>query len=167
MLPLIVDGERLEAQLSHPQGRAEVLVPGTRAVAKDDLFGNRAGLDEGSGRLDDGTFLVGQDRGVLIVRAGHQTAVSLVDPLDVDLDHAEGDGGGLVRSPMHGKLVAIPVSEGTTVSKGQLLAIVEAMKMEHALTAPIDGVVSAIAAEPGQQVAEGARLMTISPAAPP
>ena len=64
---------------------------------------------------------------------------------------------------MHGKLVAISVSEGEAVTKGQRLAIVEAMKMEHALTAPIDGVVSGITAEPGQQIGEGARLMTVSP----
>ena len=62
---------------------------------------------------------------------------------------------------MHGKLVALLVSEGDAVAKGQLLAVVEAMKMEHALTAPIAGTVSEIAAAPGQQVAEGERLLRV------
>jgi len=100
----------------------------------------------------------------LVIRDGRQTAVSLVDPLDVDVEHAGDDAGGLVTSPMHGKLVALLVDEGEEVTKGQRLAVVEAMKMEHALTAPLDGVVADIAAAPGEQVAEGARLLTVVPA---
>jgi 3-methylcrotonyl-CoA carboxylase alpha subunit len=140
-LPLIVDGARFDARLGYPGGEAEISIPGTSATAKDKLLSNRVGLGEGGRRL--------------------------VDPLDVDLDHVEGDTDGLVKSPMHGKLVALKVSEGETVAKGQLLAVVEAMKMEHALTSPIDGVVSGITAEPGQQIAEGARLMTVSAEPPP
>jgi 3-methylcrotonyl-CoA carboxylase alpha subunit len=49
------------------------------------------------------------------------------------------------------------------VEKGQRLAIIEAMKMEHALTAPRPGRVAAIAVAAGSQVAEGARLMTVEP----
>ncbi|MFI4996079.1 MAG: acetyl/propionyl/methylcrotonyl-CoA carboxylase subunit alpha [Hyphomicrobiales bacterium] len=166
-LPLIVDGARFDARLGYPGGEAEISIPGTSATAKDKLLANRVGLGEGGRRLDDGTVLVARDRAVLVIRKGRQTAVSLVDPLDVDLDHVEGDTDGLVKSPMHGKLVALKVSEGETVAKGQLLAVVEAMKMEHALTSPIDGVVSGITAEPGQQIAEGARLMTVSAEPPP
>ncbi|WP_244424640.1 acetyl-CoA carboxylase biotin carboxyl carrier protein subunit [Methylobacterium nodulans] len=62
---------------------------------------------------------------------------------------------------MHGRLVAILVAPGERVTRGQRLAIVEAMKMEHALTAPADGEVTEVAAEAGAQVAEGARLITI------
>jgi 3-methylcrotonyl-CoA carboxylase alpha subunit len=47
------------------------------------------------------------------------------------------------------------------VEKGQRLVIVEAMKMEHALTAPHGGRVAGIAVAAGSQVAEGAKLMTI------
>ncbi len=165
-LPLAVDGARVEARLGYPRGEAELTIPGTSALAEDGMFGNRVGLDEGGGRLEDGTTLVAGERGVFVIRSGRQTLVSPVDPLDVDLDQVEGDAGGVIKSPMHGKLVAIAVSEGETVAKGQLLAIIEAMKMEHALTAPNDGIVSGIAAEPGQQVGEGARLMTVSPEPP-
>jgi 3-methylcrotonyl-CoA carboxylase alpha subunit len=49
------------------------------------------------------------------------------------------------------------------VEKGQRLVIVEAMKMEHALTAPHGGRVAGIAVAAGSQVAEGAKLMTIEP----
>ena len=62
---------------------------------------------------------------------------------------------------MHGKLIAIFVKPGDRVEKGQRLAVVEAMKMEHALLAPADGEVAEVAAEPGAQVSEGARLIVL------
>ena len=72
-------------------------------------------------------------------------------------------GGDVVRAPapMHGKVLALLVSAGDSVAKGQRLAIIEAMKMEHALVAPRDGRVSEVAVAAGSQVAEGARLMTV------
>jgi 3-methylcrotonyl-CoA carboxylase alpha subunit len=62
---------------------------------------------------------------------------------------------------MHGKVLALLVGNGDRVEKGQRLAIIEAMKMEHALTAPRGGRVAGIAVSAGGQVAEGAKLMTI------
>ncbi len=62
---------------------------------------------------------------------------------------------------MHGKVVAVFVVEGEAVEKGQRIAIVEAMKMEHALVAPRAGIVMEVAAEAGQQVPEGAKLVVI------
>ena len=50
-----------------------------------------------------------------------------------------------MRAPMHGKVLSILVEKGANVVRGQRLAIIEAMKMEHTLTAPIDGVVADIA----------------------
>jgi hypothetical protein len=52
---------------------------------------------------------------------------------------------------MHGKLIALFVAAGEAVVKGQRLAIVEAMKMEHVLTAPRDGTVTEVAGEPGRR----------------
>ena len=68
---------------------------------------------------------------------------------------------GAVKSPMHGKLVAVLVAVGDMVTKGAKLAIVEAMKMEHALTAPFAGRVTEITAAPGAQVGQGAKLVVI------
>jgi len=53
------------------------------------------------------------------------------------------------------------VAEGDSVTKGQRLAIVEAMKMEHALTAPEAGTVAQISAAAGRQIAEGAPILSI------
>lgn len=66
-----------------------------------------------------------------------------------------------VLAPMHGNVVSIAVSAGDLVSKGQPLAIVEAMKMEHTLTAPYDGIVASLNCVVGDQVSEGHSLMDI------
>jgi 3-methylcrotonyl-CoA carboxylase alpha subunit len=94
-----------------------------------------------------------------VLHRGRQTIVRIQDVEAIDVDHL--GTGGLVLAPMHGKMLAILVGPGASVSKGQRLAVIEAMKMEHALLAPFDGTVGEISAAPGGQVAEGAKVMTI------
>jgi 3-methylcrotonyl-CoA carboxylase alpha subunit len=65
---------------------------------------------------------------------------------------------------MHGRILSVVVEEGAEVHEGQRVAVIEAMKMEHALVSPIDGTVSEIAVPNGEQVAEGAKIMVITPA---
>jgi len=61
-------------------------------------------------------------------------------------------------------VLAVLVEQGASVVRGQRVAIIEAMKMEHTLTATVDGTVADIAASVGAQIAEGAKVMTIAPA---
>jgi 3-methylcrotonyl-CoA carboxylase alpha subunit len=75
---------------------------------------------------------------------------------------AESDGS--IRSPMPGKIVAVQVSAGQTVEKGKPMVVLEAMKMEHALSAPFDGVVAELNAKVGDQVSDGALLVKVTPA---
>ncbi|MEZ5952663.1 MAG: biotin carboxylase N-terminal domain-containing protein [Hyphomonas sp.] len=77
---------------------------------------------------------------------------------------AQGDtalGSGAITSPMPGRIVSVAVSEGDTVQKGQALLTLEAMKMEHRLSAPFDGTVVDLNAVADQSVAEGVLLMQI------
>ena len=69
---------------------------------------------------------------------------------------------GAIRSPMPGRILAIQVAEGAVVTQGQSLVVMEAMKMEHTLTAPFDGVASGLAHVVGDQVTEGALLLRIA-----
>jgi len=108
--------------------------------------------------LGNGSIAIEADA-IYVLRHGRQTVVRQADAGAADHDHADGDGQ--IRAPMHGKVLALLVAEGDQVEKGQRLAIVEAMKMEHALTARRSGRVTGIAVSVGSQVAEGARLMTI------
>ncbi|MEG2280424.1 MAG: biotin/lipoyl-containing protein, partial [Comamonas sp.] len=85
--------------------------------------------------------------------------LELQDPLA----HA-GEGhseGGRLTAPMPGKVVSFAVQAGDTVTKGQPLAVMEAMKMEHTIAAPADGVVQELLYAPGDQVTEGAELIRI------
>jgi propionyl-CoA carboxylase alpha chain/3-methylcrotonyl-CoA carboxylase alpha subunit len=72
---------------------------------------------------------------------------------------------GAILSPMPGKIVSVAVEAGQSVVKGQTLLTLEAMKMEHALAAPFDGVVTELSAVAGGQVSEGVVLAKLEPAA--
>ena len=91
-------------------------------------------------------------------------AHAFVDPLSGEGGaHAAGDGS--VVSPMPGRIVQVQVAAGDTVAKGAPLLTLEAMKMEHVLSAPFDGVVAELNAQAGAQVAEGVTLVRLVPAA--
>ena len=77
---------------------------------------------------------------------------------------AAGASDGAILSPMPGKIVSVAVKAGDTVTKGQTLLVLEAMKMEHALAAPFDGVVAELNATPGGQVSEGVVLAKLEAA---
>jgi 3-methylcrotonyl-CoA carboxylase alpha subunit len=69
--------------------------------------------------------------------------------------------GGRLTAPMPGKVVSFAVKAGDAVKKGQALAVMEAMKMEHTIAAPADGTVAELLYAPGDQVAEGAELLKL------
>ena len=140
-LPVLAEGESVVAQVAYGRGGAKIAVDGI-APASD-------------------AVAVEAGDAVYVLRHGRQTKVTL---RDLALDEAgDGDSGGLVRAPMHGKVLSVLVEQGERVTRGQRLAIIEAMKMEHTLHAPIEGTVAEIAVTADAQVAEGAKLMVIAP----
>jgi 3-methylcrotonyl-CoA carboxylase alpha subunit len=74
-----------------------------------------------------------------------------------------GASSGTITAPMPGKVTSVEISQGEKVGKGQRLLTLEAMKMEHGLTAPFDGVVAELNAKEGAQVVEGAVLARVEP----
>jgi 3-methylcrotonyl-CoA carboxylase alpha subunit len=83
------------------------------------------------------------------------------------LSRAVGGAGpassGNILSPMPGRIIAVDVQQGQSVTKGQKLITLEAMKMEHSLVAPFDGIVAELNAETGAQVQVEAVLVRIQP----
>ena len=71
-------------------------------------------------------------------------------------------GGVKVNAPMPGKILGVKVSAGQAVKKGEVLIILEAMKMENEIVAPSDGTVASINASVGEQVEAGAVLATLN-----
>ena len=86
-----------------------------------------------------------------------QHSLRLPDPM-AHAGHAEAEGGRLT-APMPGKIVALLVDQGASVTQGTPLLIMEAMKMEHTIAAPSAGTVEALRYAVGDQVAEGAQLL--------
>ena len=87
---------------------------------------------------------------------------------DVSFDPPEGAGGGAggseLRAPFNGKVVAVPAQPGAAVAQGDVLVVVESMKLAHSLAASRAGVVAAVAVDTGQQVTPGQVLVTLEPA---
>jgi 3-methylcrotonyl-CoA carboxylase alpha subunit len=98
--------------------------------------------------------------GVYAFAGGRQAFVQLVDPF-AKAEAGAGQGDSAIRAPMNGRLVAVAVEEGERVEAGKRLAVVEAMKMEHALVAPHAGVVRDLTATVGDQVDMGERIMQV------
>jgi 3-methylcrotonyl-CoA carboxylase alpha subunit len=74
-------------------------------------------------------------------------------------DARDADKSGKLIAPMPGKIVAVHVAPGDAVKRGQKLIVLEAMKMEHTILAPADGVVARVRFKAGEQAAEGEELV--------
>jgi len=88
------------------------------------------------------------------------TRIVVLDPLAHAGETAQE--GGRLTAPMPGKVVSFAVKAGDKVKAGQALAVMEAMKMEHTISAPQDGTVTELLYAPGDQVADGAELLKLT-----
>ena len=88
------------------------------------------------------------------------TRITVLDPLAHAGEAAQE--AGRLTAPMPGKVVSFAVKAGDAVKAGQALAVMEAMKMEHTIHAPKDGVVAELLYAPGDQVADGAELIKLA-----
>jgi len=73
------------------------------------------------------------------------------------------EGAGVVRAIMPGKIIAVRVQEGTLIKEGQVVCVLEAMKMENELRAPVSGEVKEVRVAPGADVEMGEVLVVIKP----
>ena len=114
-----------------------------------------------SGRSDGAAHLpsFSHPGGLLVVTERGQDRVFSATPPRTAGHHSAHDGD--IISPMPGKVIAVDVAEGQQVEAGQRLLVLEAMKMEHALTAPFAGVVTDLAAVVGGQVQVEALLVRV------
>lgn len=108
-----------------------------------------------------------QDGSWQVLIRGEQYPVVVVDERMQRLANARGsfaapDGEVAVKSPMPGTIIAVLVSEGDVVKKGDKVIILESMKMENELRAPRDGVVEHIRVQAGTSVEKGQPLVVIS-----
>ena len=152
-------GESAKATLSYGHDGALQLAVGD--VSGPLVFAKSAqGIDiQFAGqRLTTTVYTQGEVDHVFTARGATQiTAIDLL--AHAGESHAEG---GRLSAPMPGKILSFSVKAGDKVTKGQPLAVMEAMKMEHTIAAPADGVVEELMYAPGDQVTEGSELLKIT-----
>jgi 3-methylcrotonyl-CoA carboxylase alpha subunit len=138
-VPVVVDGETTNATVTYGMEGVGIDVAGKTPAT-------------------DATAFTGKEE-VYVLRSGRQTRLRLQD-LSVAVVEG-GAGDGVVKAPMHGRVLELFVRKGEPVAAGQRLAVIEAMKMEHTLRAPFAGIVAEVAVGAGAQVVEGAPIMVI------
>ncbi|HUF55111.1 MAG TPA: acetyl/propionyl/methylcrotonyl-CoA carboxylase subunit alpha [Thermohalobaculum sp.] len=97
-------------------------------------------------------------RSATLARGGRRLGFRLADPLAAAETETGGDD---VRAPLPGIVRSVAVEAGASVAEGDVVAVMEAMKMEHSLTAPRAGTVAEVTVAPGDQVEEGAVLIVL------
>jgi 3-methylcrotonyl-CoA carboxylase alpha subunit len=145
-VPLVVNGETQTFVAAWPRGETEPHIALAGAAATG-----------GEARVP--TACISVPGGLYAVFEGEQVEVRqpAYDADDIDDGHA----GDAVRAPINGKVARLFAKAGDAVGKGDRLAVVEAMKMEHVLSAARDGVVASVAVGEGQQVNQGALIMSL------
>lgn len=127
---------RAEFAAAESDGTAPASARGVLALSVDGVRRTYRVAEQGD------TLWVAGPCGVTTLRAIAEVSVR---------DDAGHVGDAEIRSPMPGSVIAVPVASGTRVTAGAAIVVVEAMKMEHTLTAPVDGVVDVLV-EAGAQV---------------
>ncbi len=145
-VPLVVNGEPQSFVATWPRGES---VPHVAL----------AGAEGAGSEPRQPTACVAVPDGLYAVFEGEQVEVRwpTYDADDIDDGHA----GDVVRAPINGKVARVFVKVGDAVAKGDRLAVVEAMKMEHVLAAARDGVIASVAVGEGQQVNQGALIVSL------
>jgi geranyl-CoA carboxylase alpha subunit len=125
------------------------------------------GVDRAGQRVVQATLPDGRTALAKILHEGVHVAFEGRDALFDDVTYAPAEIGGAasgeVRSPMAGKIAALKASVGAAVAKGDVVAILESMKMEHEIRAKVGGTIANVATSEGAQVAPNAVLLTITP----
>ncbi len=172
-----VDGWRLSGrghqELIFRDGTEERLVCARRQAGSWLFqFGDRTIHAEGERWADAALSIVldGVRKQIIVLDHGAETAVFLdgegwrlteIDPLAARA--GEDPTAGRLTAPMPGRVTQLMVEPGASVRRGQPLIVIEAMKMEHTVIAPADGVVEAVRFAPGDLVEEGAELIALAP----
>ena len=161
-------GQRVQLTLEGGQPGEALLLAAADEAGKQD--GTRVGLASVAVTDDTVSAVIADERqSARWFRRGSQLHVwsgdthqefGIEDPRTQEFTASAASGG--LTTPLPGVVAAVPVKEGQAVALGEVLMVIEAMKMEHSITAPYEGVVRAIHFAPGDRVPEGSELLALS-----
>ncbi len=141
------------------KGHYQLDLPNSKAEVKGEYVGDDALMaDIGGARVQ--ATVVRRGSEITVFAFGTSCRLELKTAQSVQAE----DAAGSLNAPMSGNIIQVMVKTGQSVIKGQALLILEAMKMEHTISAPEQGVVKEIYYVAGDQVKEGAQLLAIEPA---
>jgi 3-methylcrotonyl-CoA carboxylase alpha subunit len=141
-IEFLVGDKRVGVRIVHRRGGAMSLSVGGREFDTHEHATSAAQLESGA---------------IAVMESGETWMLSLYDPFAAA--DAAGAATDRVSTPMPGKIVQVLVKAGDKVKRGQPLAVLEAMKMEHTLSAPADAKVASVDVSPGDQVTDGATVV--------
>jgi len=147
VVPVLIDGESASAAVTYAKDGLDVAIDGVTAATDAKAF-----VAAGDGQATPEAY---------VLRNGRQTRVRIKDFSVVTA--AANASDGVIRAPMHGKVLELLAGVGDRVASGQRLAVIEAMKMEHTLRAPFAAIVMQVPVGAGAQVVEGAEIMVLEP----
>ncbi len=149
------------------------LAPGARTLWLDDGAGPRAvsigrdattvdGEPVDAADLATATATLDYDGAIVVETPTGESRLRLVAPPATSAAARAGEGpAGEIRAPLAGRVAAVNVREGAAVADGDIVAVLDAMKMEHAITAPGAGTVRAVHVAPDEVVEAGALLVEL------
>jgi 3-methylcrotonyl-CoA carboxylase alpha subunit len=155
------DGEREVSVTVHYRSDHTLLeLPGSQLTVRGELHPNGSDVlaDLGGVRLH--ATLVRQGNELIVLTQGESHRLTLLNPLTEGMEDEVNIGS--LAAPMPGSIIQVLVEEGQRVEQGAPLMILEAMKMEHTITAPYAGQVESFRYRVGEQVQEGVELLVIS-----
>ena len=156
---LLADDTELDFRIAHLGNNRHEVITGETTVTIDG-FAKRDDWIEAT--IDDhmvrARAILSSDKVAIFINDAEVT-LARPDPIAGRMD--VGSAGDTIAAPMPGLVKLVNVAAGDTVGKGQALIVMEAMKMEHTLTAPRDGTIAGVTAKPGDHVEEAAVLLEL------
>ncbi|MBY2940723.1 MULTISPECIES: acetyl/propionyl/methylcrotonyl-CoA carboxylase subunit alpha [Rhizobium] len=150
------------ALLKNTDGNPWTALTGFRIAGAEDKrvrirIGDHLHWGQSRPEFEANTITIGET--TVLFEAGNAWPISL--PVASEVEASQSAGDGAILSPMPGLVISVDVAEGDRVTKGDRLLTVEAMKMEHSLRAPFDGIVEKLQVSSGIRVSENQLVVSI------
>ncbi|MEQ8391155.1 MAG: acetyl/propionyl/methylcrotonyl-CoA carboxylase subunit alpha [Thalassospira sp.] len=156
------DGDDIAVKVHYPDAGYALDMPDGSAIIVNGEHDQNGAIHASLNNVRKRATVLRDGNRLMIFRDGRADRLDIFDPLAAAGGN-EGAGGGLT-APMPGKIIAVMAKAGQSVAAGDKLVVMEAMKMEHTISAPVTGTIKEVFFDVGDQVDDGAELIAIEEA---